>query len=198
MKAIHRGEIKALLSICFNPLVSLPDAELHARGAREAGVLRRDRLLPVRDRAARRRRARRQPAGGGGGRRLQRRRARASTSSKAVDPPGERARRLARSSATSRAAWARSSTSPISEPREIFEELREASRGGIADYYGITYEKIDQRDGRLLALPDARSSRHAAAVRGRPLLPPRRQGALHASPSGARAAIRWTTTFPST
>src|SRR5207247_6644830 len=27
MNAIHGGEIKALLSICFNPLVSLPDAE---------------------------------------------------------------------------------------------------------------------------------------------------------------------------
>src|SRR5204862_4556098 len=27
MNAIHRGEIKALLSICFNPLVSLPDAD---------------------------------------------------------------------------------------------------------------------------------------------------------------------------
>ena len=26
MEAIHRGEIKALLSLCFNPLVSLPDA----------------------------------------------------------------------------------------------------------------------------------------------------------------------------
>jgi anaerobic selenocysteine-containing dehydrogenase len=26
MEAIHRGEIKGLLSICFNPLVSLPDA----------------------------------------------------------------------------------------------------------------------------------------------------------------------------
>ena len=26
MNAIHRGEIKGLLSICFNPLVSLPDA----------------------------------------------------------------------------------------------------------------------------------------------------------------------------
>src|SRR4030095_11968644 len=25
MEAIHRGEIKALLSICFNPAVSLPD-----------------------------------------------------------------------------------------------------------------------------------------------------------------------------
>ena len=26
MNAIHSGEIKGLLSICFNPLVSLPDA----------------------------------------------------------------------------------------------------------------------------------------------------------------------------
>ena len=68
---------------------------------------------------------------------------------------------------------------PFHEPREIFEELRLASRGGIADYYGITYEKIDRADGRLLALPDARPSRHAAAVRRRPLLPSRRQGALH-------------------
>jgi assimilatory nitrate reductase catalytic subunit len=36
---------------------------------------------------------------------------------------------------------------PYSEPREIFEELREASRGGIADYYGVTYEKIDRQMG---------------------------------------------------
>jgi assimilatory nitrate reductase catalytic subunit len=32
-------------------------------------------------------------------------------------------------------------------PRAIFEELREASRGGIADYAGITYEKIDRQQG---------------------------------------------------
>jgi assimilatory nitrate reductase catalytic subunit len=30
MEAIHRGEIRALLSACFNPLVSLPDAALIA------------------------------------------------------------------------------------------------------------------------------------------------------------------------
>ena len=36
---------------------------------------------------------------------------------------------------------------PYRSPREIFEELREASRGGIADYYGITYEKIDRQLG---------------------------------------------------
>src|SRR5207302_2061117 len=30
----------------------------------------------------------------------------------------------------------------FNEPREIFEELRIASKGGVADYSGITYEKI--------------------------------------------------------
>jgi hypothetical protein len=28
--------------------------------------------------------------------------------------------------------------------REIFEELREASRGGYADYYSITYERLEK------------------------------------------------------
>ncbi|GAX91225.1 formate dehydrogenase subunit alpha [Effusibacillus lacus] len=32
-------------------------------------------------------------------------------------------------------------------PQEIFDELRVASRGGIADYFGITYEKIEKMDG---------------------------------------------------
>ena len=32
-------------------------------------------------------------------------------------------------------------------PREIFEELRVASKGGIADYSGVTYEKIEREFG---------------------------------------------------
>jgi assimilatory nitrate reductase catalytic subunit len=65
---------------------------------------------------------------------------------KAVNPPGnaradseivcDLARRLGRGQYF-----------PFREPREIFEELRLASRGGIADYYGITYEKIDEQKG---------------------------------------------------
>ncbi len=39
-------------------------------------------------------------------------------------------------------------------PKEIFDELREASRGGIADYYGITYEKIEKMDGVFWPCPD--------------------------------------------
>ncbi len=34
-----------------------------------------------------------------------------------------------------------------SDPREVFEELRRASAGGIADYAGITYERIDAEKG---------------------------------------------------
>jgi assimilatory nitrate reductase catalytic subunit len=32
-------------------------------------------------------------------------------------------------------------------PRQIFEELRIASKGGKADYHGITWERIDKEDG---------------------------------------------------
>ncbi len=34
-----------------------------------------------------------------------------------------------------------------SNPREVFDELRRASAGGIADYAGITYERIDAEKG---------------------------------------------------
>jgi assimilatory nitrate reductase catalytic subunit len=35
----------------------------------------------------------------------------------------------------------------FSHPREILDELRVASRSGIADYSGISYEKIERQDG---------------------------------------------------
>jgi assimilatory nitrate reductase catalytic subunit len=34
-----------------------------------------------------------------------------------------------------------------SDPREVFDELRRASSGGIADYSGISYERIDAEQG---------------------------------------------------
>ncbi len=37
---------------------------------------------------------------------------------------------------------------------EIFEELRMASRGGIADYYGITYDRLCKEKGVLWPCPD--------------------------------------------
>ena len=65
---------------------------------------------------------------------------------KAVDPPGEAredwwivqeiARRMGRGKYFT-----------FNSPREIFDELRVASKGGKADYYGITYEKIEKQNG---------------------------------------------------
>jgi len=145
MEAIHRGEIKALLSICFNPLVSLPDAEF-TRAALErleffgvvdfflsetshfadvvlAGSLREEDEGVVANVEGR-----------------------VLNIPKAVDPPGnarvdwtiycDLARRLGKGQFFS-----------YKSSREIFDELREASRGGIADYYGITYERIDRQMG---------------------------------------------------
>ncbi len=39
-------------------------------------------------------------------------------------------------------------------PREVFEELRRASAGGVADYSGITYEKIEAQRGVFWPCPD--------------------------------------------
>ncbi|OWK46412.1 molybdopterin oxidoreductase family protein [Fimbriiglobus ruber] len=42
-------------------------------------------------------------------------------------------------------------------PREVFDEFRRATAGGLADYSGITYEKIDANDGVFWPCP-ARSN----------------------------------------
>ncbi|WP_424765603.1 assimilatory nitrate reductase catalytic subunit NasC [Paenibacillus sp. sgz302251] len=36
---------------------------------------------------------------------------------------------------------------PFESAEQIFEELRQATRGGLADYYGITYERLRQEGG---------------------------------------------------
>jgi assimilatory nitrate reductase catalytic subunit len=43
---------------------------------------------------------------------------------------------------------------PFTGPREVFDELRVASRGGNADYYGITYEKVEATGGVFWPCPD--------------------------------------------
>ncbi|MGG1400771.1 nitrate reductase [Bacillus salipaludis] len=43
----------------------------------------------------------------------------------------------------------------FSSAEEIFTELRMASRGGMADYYGITYERIRKEGGILWPCPDS-------------------------------------------
>ncbi|MCQ6282593.1 molybdopterin oxidoreductase family protein [Bacillus sp. EB600] len=41
----------------------------------------------------------------------------------------------------------------FSSAEEIFNELREASRGGLADYYGITYDRLKREGGILWPCP---------------------------------------------
>jgi assimilatory nitrate reductase catalytic subunit len=65
---------------------------------------------------------------------------------RAVDPPGN-ARRDSEIICDLAGRMGKAKYFPFTTPREIFDELREASRGGHADYYGITYEKIDRQMG---------------------------------------------------
>jgi assimilatory nitrate reductase catalytic subunit len=145
MEAIHRGEIKGLLSICFNPIVSLPDSNFTREALEKLeffGVI--DFFLSETAYFA--------DAVLAGSLHEEEEGVVASAEGrvihiqKAVDPPAnaradswiicELARRLGRGD---KFAYGSS--------REIFDELREASRGGPADYYGITYEKIDRELG---------------------------------------------------
>ncbi|BBC36118.1 hypothetical protein SGFS_074120 [Streptomyces graminofaciens] len=51
-----------------------------------------------------------------------------------------------------------------SDPREVFEELRAASRGGRADYSGITYERLDAGECLHWPCPDT-EERHPGTPR---------------------------------
>ena len=145
MNAIHEGEIKGLLSICFNPLVSLPDANF-TREALERleffGVI--DFFLSETAQHA--------DVVLAGSLQEEEEGVGASTEGrvihikKAVDPPG-RARRDSDIICDLARRLGAGQYFQFREPREIFEELRVASKGGIADYYGITYEKIDEQKG---------------------------------------------------
>ncbi len=94
---------------------------------------------------------------------------------------------------------------PYTEPRQIWDELRRASQGGIADYYGITYEKIEAQKGvfwpypsldhpgtpRLFeerfAHPDGRAVMHPVSYTPRPRSPTR-------SSRSATPPAGWSTT----
>jgi assimilatory nitrate reductase catalytic subunit len=142
---MREGEIRGLLSICSNMMVSLPDINkvreslegldfnvcidfFMSESARYADV-----VLPgttwAEDEGT--------TTSGEG---------RVVKINKAIDPPGEAredwwtiqeiARRMGRGKYFT-----------FNSPREIMDELRLASKGGKADYYGITYEKIEANDG---------------------------------------------------
>lgn len=145
MEAIHRGEIKALLSICFNPLVSLPDANFTrdalakleffgvidfflSETARYADVVLAGSLQEEEDGLACNTEGR------------------VIHWQKSVDPPGD-ARCDSAIIVDLAHRLGKGQYFLFQNPAEILEELREASRGGVADYYGITYDKVDQMKG---------------------------------------------------
>ena len=64
----------------------------------------------------------------------------------AADPPGE-ARRDREIICELARRLGRGRYFPYRSSREVWDELRLATRGGVADYYGITWEKIDAQDG---------------------------------------------------
>ncbi|MDF2190613.1 molybdopterin oxidoreductase family protein [Paraflavitalea sp. CAU 1676] len=145
IEAIHRGEVKGLLSICFNPLVSLPNNNYVREAleklefyvcidfflnetARHADIVLAGSLHEEEEGTV--------TTAEGRVVRIQ----------KAVDPPGnarpdtkillEIAHRLG---AGDKFTYANSEA--------IFNELRVASKGGTADYYGITYKKVEENMG---------------------------------------------------
>jgi assimilatory nitrate reductase catalytic subunit len=152
MEAIHRGEIKALVSICFNPVVSLPDARFTKEAlerleffgvidfflsetAHYADVVLAGSLHEEEEGVS-------CSAEG-----------RVIHINKAVDPPGN-ARQDSRIICELAARMGKGRYFPFTSSREIFDELREASRGGAADYFGITYEKLDEQMGVFWPCPD--------------------------------------------
>lgn len=145
MQAIHAGEIKGLLSICFNPAVSLPQSGFTAEALDRLeffGVVdfflsetafHADVVLPgslqEEDEGV-----------------VCTAEGRVVKINAAVDPPGD-ARRDWEIYCDLARRLGRGEYFPYTSTREIFEELRVASKGGIADYAGITWERLEAEHG---------------------------------------------------
>ncbi len=152
VEAIHAGKIKGLFSICFNPMVSLPDKnfigealeklEFYAiteffmsETARYADLILAGSLMEEDEGTT-------TSAEG-----------RVIHHKKVVDPPpGARADWQIICEIAARLGHA--DKFPYRSPKEIFDELRVASRGGVSDYYGITWEKIDANMGVFWPCPE--------------------------------------------
>jgi assimilatory nitrate reductase catalytic subunit len=145
VEAIHAGKIKGLLSICFNPMVSLPDQDFvrealeklefyatieffMSETARHADVVLAGSLLEEDE---------------GTTTNVE---GRVILHHKVVEPPeGARADWKIICDLASRLGYV--TKFKYDSPRDIFEELRRASSGGIADYAGITWERIEREHG---------------------------------------------------
>lgn len=167
-RKIDRGEIRGLLSICFNPRVSLPDNSFIQRclekldfyvaidfflneTARHADI-----VLP----------GSLQEEDEGVVAQLE---GRVIKINQATDAPGE-ARQDWRIIQDLAAALDRPHGLSFDSPREIFEELRVASKGGVADYSGITWEKIEEQYGVFWPCPSEDSDGNPVDHPGTPRL----------------------------
>ncbi len=145
LRKAHSGELRGLLSICFNPVVSLPDnnfvraalAKLEfyvaidffmSESSRYAHV-----VLP----------GSLQEEDEGTVTQVEGRIIRIK---QAVECPGD-ARQDWRIIQDIARALGRERGFSFASPRDIFEELRVASRGGISDYSGVTYEQVEESFG---------------------------------------------------
>jgi assimilatory nitrate reductase catalytic subunit len=144
-RKIDAGEIKALISICFNPKVSLPDSGFVTRAldklehfvaidfflndtARHADI-----VLP----------GSLQEEDEGTVTQVE---GRVIKINRAVPCPGEARQDWVIVQDLAR-ALGRPHGFTFDGPRAIFEELRRASKGGVADYSGITWEKVERQMG---------------------------------------------------
>jgi assimilatory nitrate reductase catalytic subunit len=151
VEAIHDGKIKGLLSICFNPAVSLPDgnyvrealAKLEffvnidfflSETARYADIVLPGSLMEEDDGTTT----------NVEGRVIRHR--------QAVTPPeGARQDWAIINEIAARLGYADKFSAA---PREIFEELRIASKGGVSDYSGMTWDRIDENYGLFWPCPE--------------------------------------------
>ena len=152
MNAIHAGEIKGLLSICFNPLVSLPDSNF-TRAALEKlehysvidfflseTAAHADIVLPgslhEEDEGT-----------------VTTLEGRVVKINQAIPPPGE-ARRDWEIVCDLARRLDRGKYFDYSSTEQIFEELTVASKGGAADYSGITWERVVDEQGVFWPCPE--------------------------------------------
>src|SRR6185437_4925800 len=145
VKLMASGEIKSCLVICSNLMVSLPDNAVVARALDNLDPLvvidfflsetaeRADVVFPgsvwCEDEET-----------------TTNLEGRVIKSNQAVDPPGE-ARRDWQIVCELARRMGRGQYFEFQSTREIFDELRRASKGGVSDYSGISWEKIDRQSG---------------------------------------------------
>jgi hypothetical protein len=86
--------------------------------------------------------------------------------------PAEPALRLGHRDGAVRANGERSTGARITaDPRATFEELRRATAGGVAEYAGVTWERVDAEDS-VSDVPAGGPGGRAAALRRNDFLPP--------------------------